>query len=52
MTYDITKTHDSLRKYGDAANLPTGSLNFLGDEYSSFWQGPSIQEMARELGDD
>lgn len=49
--YDINATRDQLQQFAlaDEAAAAGGTLATLGAEYSSFWQGPSLQDMAREL---
>ncbi|KAK5165380.1 uncharacterized protein LTR77_008909 [Saxophila tyrrhenica] len=50
MDHDISQTKDSLQQFDVSGNSPSGTLAALGEEYSSFWQGPGLAEMAAELG--
>lgn len=49
---DIDIIQDSLNQFSDSENDASGTLATLGAEYSSFWQGPSLKEMASELAVD
>lgn len=49
MDYDLNRTKDNLRQFGEFEGDASGSLATLDAEYSSFWQGPSLSEMAKEL---
>ena len=50
MEHDITETQDSLRQFAPSQDGASHKLAMLGAEYSSFWQGPSLRDMAQELG--
>lgn len=52
MDKDIDLVQDSLNQYSDSENDASSTLATLGTEYSSFWQGPDLKEMAKELGVD
>lgn len=50
MENDISQTKDSLQQFDSSDKSPSGTLAVLDEEYSSFWQGPGLNEMAAELG--
>ena len=50
MEADISQTKDSLQQFDISGSSPSGTLAALDENYSSFWQGPGLNEMAAELG--
>lgn len=50
MDEDIDQIQGSLDHYGEGVFEATGILANLEKEYSSFWIGPSLKDMALELG--
>ena len=46
---NIETIEDNLKEFGGAGSDASDPLATLGAEYSSFWQGPDLREMAREL---
>lgn len=50
MESDISQTKNSLQRFDLSGGSPSGTLAILDEEYSSFWQGPGLNEMAAELG--
>ena len=50
MDEDLDQIQGSLIEYGEGVSEATGTLANLEKEHSSFWIGPSLKDMALELG--